>query len=240
MTYAETLIPNPRKYDDSVRRYARLFGLFGFETHNDENAILDGPAIYVPTHRSIIDIPMIAMGLKQSADKRGSANPRRLHIMAKTELFESPLKSYIEPRGAFPVDRENPQPETLAHATRILRGGDAIGMFGEGTRKSGPRIEKVKRGAGLIALTTPDKEKPDPIPVIAVGIAGTETPKLRPIPTHCHLVYAEPLYHEGYFPIDAADEDRRKLVSAASDFTRQIKDALQNVFDIANDLRSNS
>ena len=60
------------------------------------NVPATGPVLFVSNHVSGMDPPLLGAG----------ALPRRLHFMAKKELFAHPVASWIISRvGAFPVDR---------------------------------------------------------------------------------------------------------------------------------------
>jgi 1-acyl-sn-glycerol-3-phosphate acyltransferase len=76
--------------------------------------------------------------------------PRRLHQMAKKELFRSRwLARLITALGAFPVNRGRPSTATLRFAADLLRQGGWLLIFPTGTRDQ--TQTKARRGAALIA-----------------------------------------------------------------------------------------
>ncbi len=80
-------------------------------------------------------------------------HPKRLfRIMAKKELMEIPIFSwFLGKLGAFPVDREGNDAGAVITAIKVLRSGQALLVFPEGTRvRPGQRIEP-KAGAVLLA-----------------------------------------------------------------------------------------
>jgi len=76
--------------------------------------------------------------------------PRRLRHMSKSELFSSPIASWIlEQSGSIPINRADPSPSTIRSAVELLRNGELLLIFPAGTRQENARF---KRGAATIAL----------------------------------------------------------------------------------------
>lgn len=80
--------------------------------------------------------------------------PRIIHYMAKKELFEIPI---IGPAFgwiyAFPVDRGRADIKAIRDSLAILKKGEILGIFPEGTRKHDPdKLAEVHGGAALAAL----------------------------------------------------------------------------------------
>jgi 1-acyl-sn-glycerol-3-phosphate acyltransferase len=119
----------------------------------------DGPLIVAANHLNGIDPPLVAASLT-----------RRLHFMAKQELFESRSGIFIELYGAFPVRRFEADLQALRTARRFLDGGEAIAMFPEGHRSDGAMIA-AHPGTAVIALQSG-------APVLPVAIAGSERVRL--------------------------------------------------------------
>lgn len=96
------------------------------------------------------------------------AFPRPLHFMAKRELFGVPvIGGIIRWVGAFPVDRGRADRSALRAAQARLGQGIAVGMFPEGTRSAGRRLQPALPGAGLVALKAG-------VPILPVAIIGSE------------------------------------------------------------------
>jgi len=114
-------------------------------------------AIIAPNHQSFWDIPLIGFTL-------GS---RRTHFMAKSELFKNPVFGWIiRTLLAFPVKRGAPDRTAIRHAIEILKQGDLVTIFPEGTRSKTGELGAPEGGLSLIAA------KAD-VPVVPVGIIGT-------------------------------------------------------------------
>jgi 1-acyl-sn-glycerol-3-phosphate acyltransferase len=74
--------------------------------------------------------------------------------MAKKEAFKVPvLNWFIKSMGAFPVDRKGGDVGAIKKAISMLKEGECIGIFPQGTRIPyvNPRETEVKDGVGMIA-----------------------------------------------------------------------------------------
>lgn len=81
--------------------------------------------------------------------------PREIRWMAKRELFEIPLIGRIlHSVGAISVDRDHGDAKSTIQAMRVLRDGEVLGLFPEGTRVKEPDYKKAKSGTALLAART--------------------------------------------------------------------------------------
>jgi 1-acyl-sn-glycerol-3-phosphate acyltransferase len=116
-----------------------------------------GPVIFVANHRSFID-PFIV----------GLCNRRPVYYVAKEELFRNKLLGwFLGSLGAFPVRRGAADADFIETAKAILKRGDPVLIFPEGTRTRPGALGKPKRGVGRLALETGAT-------VVPVAIIGTE------------------------------------------------------------------
>src|SRR5438105_9347380 len=96
---------------------------------------------------------------------------RQLRFMAKSELFRTPLAPILRAGGAFKVRRGEGDVEAMRTAAELVREGEIVVMFPEGTRREkGLRKKHVARahtGAARIALTAG-------APLVPAAIAGTD------------------------------------------------------------------
>lgn len=104
-----------------------------------------GPTIFCCSHRTNLDPFLLGLVL-----------PRRLFFMAKAELFRIPLfNKLIRSLGAFPIKRGAGDRQALLHAEEILKAGNMLVMFPEGTRLRAGRIPaRFQSGAVRLALRT--------------------------------------------------------------------------------------
>jgi 1-acyl-sn-glycerol-3-phosphate acyltransferase len=88
--------------------------------------------------------------------------------MAKDGIFHVPVMGWLLARlGAFPVTRDTADRESLRLSEEVLRRGQALVLFPEGTRKEGFAVEPLHDGAMFIAARTGAV-------VVPVGVGGSE------------------------------------------------------------------
>jgi len=118
---------------------ARTF--FAFSVEGQEHVPESGPVILAPNHVSYLD-PVVV----------GIAVSRRVHFMAKKELFRNPLIGwFLRALQAFPVTRERVDPSTLKRTLSLLAAGHVVLVFPEGTRGDGQALRPAKPGIAVIA-----------------------------------------------------------------------------------------
>ena len=143
-----------------------------------ENVPKAGPVILVSNHLNWIDIPMI-----------GYKVMRRTHFMAKAELFrKAPFKWLAIGLGAFPVRRGEADRQAIKQAEEVLKAGQVLVIFPEGTRSRSRKMKEGLAGVALIALRSG-------APIVPVGIYGSEQFKLWhlwPFRTPITLTYGTP------------------------------------------------
>jgi 1-acyl-sn-glycerol-3-phosphate acyltransferase len=109
-----------------------------------ENVPRQGAAIIVCNHLSLVDPFVVGFG----------AN-RLVNFMGKEELFRVPVLGFlIRKVGAFPVDRARRDPASMRVAFSVLKGGELLGMFPEGTRSTTGQMLEMRAGAVRLASRT--------------------------------------------------------------------------------------
>ncbi|TCZ81235.1 1-acyl-sn-glycerol-3-phosphate acyltransferase [Paenibacillus albiflavus] len=117
--------------------------LFRLKTEGTENIPATGPVILCANHISVLDPPTVGIRIK-----------RPVKFMAKEELFAKPILGVIiRNLGAFPVKRGGVSKESIKHTLTILREGNVLGIFPEGTTK-GTTGGMGKKGVASFALKT--------------------------------------------------------------------------------------
>lgn len=131
--------------------------LFRFKAIGVSNIPKEGPVVLASNHKSVIDPVTLGVG-----------SPRKIHYMAKEELFRIPLfNSLIRALGAFPVKRGGVSKEAIRTALKVLGEAKVMGIFPEGTRK-GNRIDGVAEGKrGAISMAA--RARAAVVPVAIVG-----------------------------------------------------------------------
>ncbi|QDR80748.1 lysophospholipid acyltransferase family protein [Sporomusa termitida] len=143
-----------------------------------ENIPATGGVIIAANHISLWDPPVL-----------GTALPRRIHFMAKEELFTNPVLGWLISRlGAFPVKRGIADRTAIRTALSLLENGSVLGLFPEGTRSKTGVLGAPEPGLAMLAVKAG-------VPVVPAAIIGTNKvlrdghlfPQFR-------VIFGEPLY----------------------------------------------
>lgn len=80
---------------------------------------------------------------------------RRIYFMGKAELFDNrAFGLLLRSVGAFPVRRGTPDRKALSRALELLKQGQAVGIFPEGTRNPSGQFRRAEPGIGLMVLSS--------------------------------------------------------------------------------------
>ena len=176
-----------------------------------ENVPSSGAYVVAPVHRSNLDTLIV-----------GGLSRRRLRFMGKDSLWRTRFGVVFSALGAFPVHRGSADREALRLSIEVLRGGEPLVIFPEGTRQSGPVVQPLFEGAAYVASRAG-------VPIIPVGIGGSEAamPKGSKIirPVKVHVVVGRPLY-----PV-VPEQGSRVPRAAVHDLTARLHSELQGLFD---------
>jgi len=166
--------PRPKEHFDSFHRRVRehrptwdyeavrviltpyLLGFFRARAVDTDNVPADGPCILAPNHFSFLDHFFLALYLR-----------RKVHFMAKSQLFKLPLWPIFNFGGVFPVRRGHADQEAFDTAHAILARGDMVVMYVEGGRSRSGGLGTPRPGVGRLALETG-------VPVVPVALVGTD------------------------------------------------------------------
>ncbi len=128
--------------------------IYPFEVINMPS-IEDKSYVLVANHKSYLD-PLVLSVLF----------PRKIRWMAKKELFETPvIKHIMKGVDAISVDRDSGDAKSTLQAMRVIKGGEVLGIFPEGTRVKTVDYKSAKSGTALLAARTGT----DVIPVYIEG-----------------------------------------------------------------------
>jgi 1-acyl-sn-glycerol-3-phosphate acyltransferase len=128
--------------------------------------------------------------------------------MAKAELFNPVLAPFLRAGGAFKVRRGEGDVEAMRTAVELVREGEIVVMFPEGTRQTKGLVKRhaarPHTGAARIALTAE-------APLVPAAIGGTD-----------RLLRLGPLRVAYGPPIDLSDLDGQDIKTAAKLATERL------------------
>ena len=172
---------------------ARIFFLLFYrvEYKGLENIPKSGALIVTCNHISLLDMFLFA-----------SRMPRKIHFMAKKELFSIPIINIIiKSLGAYPVNRGHGDRNAGKVTLQLLSEDKAVGIFPEGTRrKKNQKRIRPKVGAALFALQSGAH-------ILPVGIFGSYR-----IFSKLKVVYGKPYIIDFPDGEKATKEDMQKMV----------------------------
>jgi 1-acyl-sn-glycerol-3-phosphate acyltransferase len=153
-----------------------------------------GPCVVAANHESLLDPPLLALVTR-----------RPLHFLAKVELWRYPPGALLmDALGGIPIRRDRRDLLSVGRAEELLRDGESVAIFPQGTVQGGAWT----RGAARLALATG-------APLVPVRIVGTKQalskgrfafPKIR-------LIVGEPI------PVERA----KPTVAAARELTAELE-----------------
>ncbi len=112
---------------------------FNIQVHNRDNLIEDRGCLIVCNHVSFLDPPLV-----------GVAHDGGVYYLARKTLFKGPAKSIFPHWNAVPIDQENPDMASIKNIIKLLKSGERVVMFPEGSRAWDGHLLPAKAGVGLI------------------------------------------------------------------------------------------
>ena len=180
-------------------------GLFRLRAEDLEH-IPEGGFVLAANHTSNLDPWALGLPLFPK---------RQLRFMAKSELFNPILGPILNAGGAFPVRRGEGDLEAIRTAVELVRAGEIVVMFPEGTRRRKGLRKKFKprahTGAARIAIWAK-------APLIPAAIIGTD--RLRRLGPWL-VRYGAPI------PVD--DLDDQDPAEAAKVATERLMEAIEEL-----------
>lgn len=117
--------------------------LFFMRIEGRENIPKDRNCVLMGNHQCLLDPVTLALCVPD----------REIHFMGKKELFENPVLGWVFRQvHGFPVDRGNMDMAAVRTALGVLKNGDTLGIFPEGTRSRDGHMLPLLGGASLLAL----------------------------------------------------------------------------------------
>ena len=133
-----------------------LTALYRVEIAGAERIPARGGVVIASSHDSLVDPWLLNL-----------ATPRQIRYMAKAELWNNRAVGWaMDAFGTFPIERGAGDLSAMSAGVDLLRQGEVLGIFPQGTSKQLER-RPFHRGAARLALATGT-------PVVPVGIVDNE------------------------------------------------------------------
>ena len=139
-----------------------LHGPYRLRARGVENLPTEGGYVLACNHVSSFDPWPLGMPVYPG---------RQLRFMAKSELYWWPLTYALDAVGAFPVRRGQGDTQAIETAVELVRSGEVVAMFPEGTRRTKGLVKRFearpRSGAARIALEAD-------APLVPAAVKGTD------------------------------------------------------------------
>jgi 1-acyl-sn-glycerol-3-phosphate acyltransferase len=129
---------------------------FRVSAKGTEHVPAEGPFIISPVHRSNLDFLLVLVTTK-----------RRIRFLAKDSLFKGVWAKIFLALGGIPVARGTADREALQTCIGVIKAGEPLVIFPEGTRQYGPEVQEFFDGAAFVQSRTG-------APILPIGIGGSE------------------------------------------------------------------
>lgn len=174
-----------------------------------KNVPKSGPLLLAPNHFSQMDHFFIGLYLR-----------RQVRFMAKSQMFGTPVLTYVYKHGGvFPVRRGHHDEEAFKTAFAILEQGGMLLVYAEGGRSRSGELGQPKPGIGRIALESG-------VPVVPVAVHGSAKvrrwkrfrfPKVT-------VQFGEPVT----FPVED-DPSRERQLEAATEVFNRVREMYEGI-----------
>ena len=171
--------------------------------------------ILAPNHTSHIDWLLLHLYISR-------ALKRYIHFLATTKYYNNPLYKFLVEVSQCIMVKSEEIAKSMFLALRILKRGEIVGVFPEGTRSSDGTIKKGITGVAALALTAR-------VPVVPAGLNNTHNilPKGALIPhfAKCEINIGGPIILDAYYKDydeAVAQNDRDKILDIEEKVVRTI------------------
>lgn len=149
-----------------------------WEVFGRENIPAEGPVVIAANHLSLLDPPVL-----------GAAATRKVHFMAKSELFKPAwFGALIRKLGAFPVRRGAMDRDAIKMGLTILKENKVLAVFPEGTRSKTGELGRAGGGAFMMAVKCKAK-------IVPAYIYGTDL-KRHPGWPKVRVIFGKPMEYD--------------------------------------------
>ncbi len=172
----------------------------GVKVIGTQNIPKEGPVIFCGNHKTYMDPPLMVVTGK-----------RDMKFLAKKELYKNKFLAFLGwVFEAIPVNRDEKDVSAIKKSLKVLKEGNCIALFPEGTRNGMEKGEKAKDGVAFFAVRSGAK-------VVPCGIKGGQKGNRK-----ITITYGEPLDYTEY----KGCKDKEKL----DEITKEI---MNNILELA-------
>ena len=126
----------------SSRLAGRLF--FRFRVVHRERMIQSGPVILAMNHQSYLDPPLA-----------GITCDRAIYFLTRRTLLDVPLLGWLLAKlNVIPVNQEGVDRSAIKALIRVLKAGNGVLLFPEGSRTLDGKLQPAEPGLGLVIAKT--------------------------------------------------------------------------------------
>lgn len=168
------------------------------------NVPLGGPVILAGNHTNFADGPLLF-----------AFCPRPVHFLVKQEMFTGVLDPVLRGIGHIPVNRGAADRGMITDSLAVLRAGNALGVFPEGTRGAGD-FHEVHNGLAYLAMRSGAPIVP--VACLGTGDRGTSASAMPAFRAKIDVVYGK--------PFAAAPDARTRSRSVVTEASRHIVERL--------------
>ncbi|MGB2266978.1 MAG: lysophospholipid acyltransferase family protein, partial [Akkermansiaceae bacterium] len=112
---------------------------FSYRVVGKEKLLTDGPVLIASNHESYLDPPLVGIGYDKA-----------VYYLARKTLFRG-FGAWLYPRlNSIPVDQDRPDMTSLKTIIKLLREGNQVVVFPEGSRTLDGELQPAEAGTGLI------------------------------------------------------------------------------------------
>ena len=179
---------------------------FRIKVTGREHIPREGPGIIASNHFSYADHFLFP-----------AKSPRQIFYISKAQHFENPVQAwFFKGVGVIPLKRGASDQDAFNAALDVLKRGDLLGIFPEGTRSVDGKVHKGRTGVIRMALMTG-------APIIPVGMTNTDV--ILPKGVHwpkfkkCVINVGEPMDLSQY---KGMQDDREVCRKLADELMRRI------------------
>ncbi len=171
---------------------------FSYRAHDTHLIPEEGGVILAANHSSYLDPPLV-----------GIASRRAVWFLARKTLLDWPVLGPVFPSlNVIPVDRDGNDRSALKTIIRLLRGGEGVVLFPEGTRSRDGNLQNGQPGIGMVVAKTG-------VPVVPARVFGAfeafpkgeKIPRFHPI----DVCFGPPLYFGKEISTDSSRESYQKI-----------------------------